>query len=79
MATVRLRRVFRYPEDSDGEHDREELDEEEQERVIKQLQSLDSKRNAGYSMNITDNLHSNPFNFCGCFHSTHIIRVTHVI
>lgn len=28
MATVRLRRVFRYPEDSDGEHDREELDEE---------------------------------------------------
>ena len=28
MATVRLRRVFRYPEDSDTEHDREELDEE---------------------------------------------------
>ncbi|BDD61915.1 hypothetical protein MAP00_006931 [Monascus purpureus] len=53
MATVRLRRVFRYPEDSDGEHDREELDEEEQERVIKQLQSLNSKRNAGYSIIFT--------------------------
>lgn len=28
MAAARLRKAFRYPEDSDGEFDREELDEE---------------------------------------------------
>lgn len=28
MATTRLRRAFRYPEDSGDEHEREELDEE---------------------------------------------------
>jgi hypothetical protein len=37
MAAVRLRKAFRYPEESEGE--REELDEEQQERVIEQLQS----------------------------------------
>lgn len=28
MAAVRLRKAFRYPEDSDAEYDRDELDEE---------------------------------------------------
>ncbi|BCR84948.1 uncharacterized protein ACHE_20406S [Aspergillus chevalieri] len=50
MATTRLRRAFRYPEDSGDEgHEREELDEEEQERVIEQLQRQNDQRNAQYS------------------------------
>ncbi|KAJ5570383.1 uncharacterized protein N7459_009813 [Penicillium hispanicum] len=51
MAAVRLRRAFRYPEDSDG--DREELDEEEQEGVIEQLQRQNDARNAQYSLIFT--------------------------
>ncbi|KAJ5373559.1 hypothetical protein N7517_005565 [Penicillium concentricum] len=51
MAAVRLRKAFRYPEESEGE--REELDEEEQERVIEQLQSQNDARNAQYSMIFT--------------------------
>ncbi|KAJ5718098.1 hypothetical protein N7488_003744 [Penicillium malachiteum] len=47
MAAVRLRKAFRYPEDSD-ENEREELDEEEQERVIEQLQRQNDARNAQY-------------------------------
>ncbi|KAJ5353628.1 hypothetical protein N7541_006192 [Penicillium brevicompactum] len=47
---VRLRKVFRYPEELD---EREELDEEEQERVIEQLQSQNDARNAQYSMVFT--------------------------
>jgi hypothetical protein len=43
MAAVRLRKAFRYPEESEGE--REELDEEQQERVIEQLQSQNDARN----------------------------------
>lgn len=50
MAAVRLRKAFRYPEDSDG--DREELDEEEQEQVIQQLQRQNDARNAQYSVHI---------------------------
>jgi hypothetical protein len=49
MAAVRLRKAFRYPEESD---EREELDEEEQERVIDQLQSQNDARNAQYSVHI---------------------------
>lgn len=48
MAAVRLRKAFRYPEESDGE--REELDEEQQERVIEQLQKQNDARNAQYSV-----------------------------
>ncbi|KAJ6094685.1 hypothetical protein N7467_002198 [Penicillium canescens] len=51
MAAVRLRKAFRYPEESDGE--REELDDEEQEQVIEQLQSQNDARNAQYSMVFT--------------------------
>ncbi|KAJ5757869.1 uncharacterized protein N7511_006563 [Penicillium nucicola] len=51
MAAVRLRKAFRYPDESDGE--REELDEEEQEQVIEQLQSQNDARNAQYSMVLT--------------------------
>ncbi|CDM28060.1 hypothetical protein DTO013E5_4012 [Penicillium roqueforti] len=51
MAAVRLRKAFRYPEESEGE--REELDEEEQERVIEQLQSQNDARNAQYSVIFT--------------------------
>lgn len=50
MAAVRLRKAFRYPEDSD--EDREELDEEEQERLIEQLQRQNDARNAQYYVNI---------------------------
>lgn len=48
MAAVRLRKAFRYPEDSD--EDREELDEQEQEHVIQQLQRQNDARNAQYSV-----------------------------
>lgn len=48
MAAVRLRKAFRYPDESEGE--REELDEEEQERVIEQLQRQNDARNAQYSV-----------------------------
>ncbi|KGO73182.1 hypothetical protein PITC_003690 [Penicillium italicum] len=51
MAAVRLRKAFRYPEESEGE--REELDEEEQERVIELLQRQNDARNAQYSMIFT--------------------------
>ncbi|EAW10062.1 uncharacterized protein ACLA_045270 [Aspergillus clavatus NRRL 1] len=51
MATTRLRRVFRYPDgSSDDENDRDELDEEEQENVIKRLQLLNEQRNCEYSV-----------------------------
>lgn len=48
MAAVRLRKAFRYPEDSD--EDREEFDEEEQEQVIQHLQRQNDARNAQYSV-----------------------------
>ncbi|KAJ5968406.1 hypothetical protein N7501_004654 [Penicillium viridicatum] len=51
MAAVRLRKAFRYPEESEGE--REELDEEQQERIIEQLQKQNDARNAQYSMIFT--------------------------
>ncbi|KAJ5081429.1 hypothetical protein NUU61_009693 [Penicillium alfredii] len=51
MAAVRLRKAFRYPEDSDEEH--EELDEVEQERVIQRLQGQNDARNAQYSLIFT--------------------------
>ncbi|OOF97668.1 hypothetical protein ASPCADRAFT_504798 [Aspergillus carbonarius ITEM 5010] len=51
MASARLRRAFRYPNDSgDDELDREDLDEEEQERVIDRLKALNEKRNSEYSI-----------------------------
>ena len=46
---VRLRKAFRYPDDLDDQ--REELDEEEQERVIQRLQGQNEARNAQYSVN----------------------------
>lgn len=46
---VRLRKAFRYPEELD---EREELDEEEQERVIEQLQNQNDTRNAQYTVYI---------------------------
>lgn len=56
MAAVRLRKAFRYPEESDD--DREELDEEEQERVIQQLQQQNESRNAQYSVSMTPTLNT---------------------
>ncbi|KAJ5144111.1 uncharacterized protein N7515_002898 [Penicillium bovifimosum] len=50
MAAVRLRKAFRYPEES---NEREELDEEEQERVIEHLQKQNDARNAQYSIIFT--------------------------
>ncbi|RAL16554.1 uncharacterized protein BO97DRAFT_402944 [Aspergillus homomorphus CBS 101889] len=49
MASSRLRRAFRYPDDSENdENAREELDEEEQERVINGLKTLHDRRNSEY-------------------------------
>ncbi|KAL2010170.1 hypothetical protein VTN00DRAFT_5977 [Thermoascus crustaceus] len=51
MAAARLRRTFRYPEDTDDNNEgREELDDEEQEKVIKELQMQNEKRNAEYTL-----------------------------
>ncbi|KAG2414189.1 hypothetical protein HFD88_003380 [Aspergillus terreus] len=48
MATTRLRKAFRYPDDSDDGQGREELDEEEQEKVIQRLHMQNDKRNSEY-------------------------------
>jgi len=49
MAAARIRRAFRYPDDSEFKYlDREELDEEEQEHLIKHLQLENEKRNTQY-------------------------------
>lgn len=50
MAAVRLRKAFQYPEESDGDSGREELDEQEQEQIILQLQHQNDARNAQYSV-----------------------------
>ncbi|KAL2000562.1 hypothetical protein VTN02DRAFT_2928 [Thermoascus thermophilus] len=51
MAVARLRRTFRYPEDTDDDNEgREELDDEEQEKVIKELQMQNERRNAEYTL-----------------------------
>ncbi|KAF5856635.1 hypothetical protein ETB97_007057 [Aspergillus alliaceus] len=51
MAAARLRKAFHYPEDSDDDkHEREELDEEEQESVIERLRAQNDKRDAEYSV-----------------------------
>lgn len=52
---VRLRKAFRYPEELD---EREELDEEEQERVIEQLQNQNDTRNAQYTVYISSPIQS---------------------
>ncbi|PGG97976.1 hypothetical protein AJ79_09031 [Helicocarpus griseus UAMH5409] len=53
MASVKLRRTFRYP-DSDSENEtREELDEEEQEAMIQKLLRQDEKRNHQYTLIFT--------------------------
>ncbi|KAL4896320.1 hypothetical protein BDV59DRAFT_199518 [Aspergillus ambiguus] len=51
MATARLRKAFRYPDDSEDDGQaREELDEEEQDRVIQRLQMQNDRRNSQYSI-----------------------------
>ncbi|KAJ5907964.1 hypothetical protein N7495_000646 [Penicillium taxi] len=45
---IKLRRIFGYPEDSDNDEGREELDEEEQEQVIDQLKHDIDARNTIY-------------------------------
>ncbi|KAJ9217835.1 hypothetical protein DTO166G4_639 [Paecilomyces variotii] len=52
MAALRIRKTFRYPEDSDDDA-RQELDEEEQERIINDLRSRDDARNAEYKLVFT--------------------------
>ncbi|KAL1983560.1 hypothetical protein VTN96DRAFT_10220 [Rasamsonia emersonii] len=54
MAAARLRKTFRYPDDSEQEPEgREELDEEEQERLIKELQVENDKQNSRYHLAFT--------------------------
>ncbi|KAL4911666.1 hypothetical protein BDW62DRAFT_215614 [Aspergillus aurantiobrunneus] len=50
MATARLRKAFRYPDDSGDDDTREELDEEEQERIIKHLKTQNEKWDSQYSL-----------------------------
>ncbi|KAL3473746.1 hypothetical protein BJX99DRAFT_191186 [Aspergillus californicus] len=50
MASARLRKAFRYPDDSGDDGAREELDEEEQESVIMHLILQNEKRNFQYSL-----------------------------
>ncbi|KAL4929615.1 uncharacterized protein BDV17DRAFT_290619 [Aspergillus undulatus] len=50
MASARLRKAFRYPDDSGDDDVREELDEEEQERVIKHLKTQNEERDSQYSL-----------------------------
>ncbi|KAL1965156.1 hypothetical protein VTN77DRAFT_6069 [Rasamsonia byssochlamydoides] len=54
MAAARIRRTFRYPDDSEPEPGgREELDEEEQERLIKELRVENEKQNSRYHLAFT--------------------------
>lgn len=50
MMAARFRKAFRYPEDSEDDHAREELDEDEQQRMIQQLQKQNEIHNAQYSV-----------------------------
>ncbi|KAL4993455.1 hypothetical protein BDV10DRAFT_26196 [Aspergillus recurvatus] len=50
MAFARFRKAFRYPDDSGDDDAREELDEEEQERVIKILKAQNEERDSQYSL-----------------------------
>ncbi|KAL4870626.1 hypothetical protein BDV12DRAFT_165502 [Aspergillus spectabilis] len=50
MASARFRKAFRYPDDSGDGDAREELDEEEQERVIKYLKTQNEERDLQYSL-----------------------------
>ncbi|KAL5332754.1 hypothetical protein BJX70DRAFT_99943 [Aspergillus crustosus] len=53
MASVRLRKAFRYPDDSGDDHTRDDLDEEEQEQIIRQLTIENERRNLQYSLIFT--------------------------
>ncbi|KAJ6164308.1 hypothetical protein N7470_002980 [Penicillium chermesinum] len=53
MAAIRLRKAFHYPEESDGDSGREELNEQEQEQIILQLQHQNDARNAQYNVIFT--------------------------
>ncbi|KAL0263012.1 hypothetical protein SLS55_001987 [Diplodia seriata] len=56
MATTRLRKAFRYPDDSE-EEPAEGIDEEEQEKLIAQLQTEDVARTDFYKLTVfTDKL-----------------------
>ncbi|KAL4879819.1 hypothetical protein BJY04DRAFT_219897 [Aspergillus karnatakaensis] len=50
MAPARLRKAFRYPEDSGDDDAREELDEEEQEQLIRHLKLQNEERNSEYTL-----------------------------
>ncbi|KAL4957943.1 hypothetical protein BDW69DRAFT_142323 [Aspergillus filifer] len=50
MASARLRKAFRYPDDSGNEDARVELDEEEQERVIEHLKSQNEEHDSQYEL-----------------------------
>ncbi len=48
MATTRVRKAFRYPSESEGEDEPDEMDEEHQERLISSLQTEDQQKNELY-------------------------------
>ncbi|KAI9664802.1 MAG: hypothetical protein M1821_006250 [Bathelium mastoideum] len=49
MAASRLRKVFRYPSESDSDEPPEGIDEEEQDKVISKLNTWDAAQNALYT------------------------------
>jgi len=51
LTSLRLRRTFRYPEESDNDDGtREELDEEEQDAIVQDLRQRDEQGNAQYKL-----------------------------
>ncbi|KZZ96946.1 hypothetical protein AAP_00589 [Ascosphaera apis ARSEF 7405] len=53
MASARLRKAFHYPESDDEGNGRNELDEEEQEKIIAKLREEDEKHNRMYKKAFT--------------------------
>ncbi|EGE85146.1 hypothetical protein BDDG_08091 [Blastomyces dermatitidis ATCC 18188] len=53
MASLNLRRTFRYPDSESENEAREEMDEQEQEEVIQKLLRRDEDRNAQYRLVFT--------------------------
>jgi len=54
LTSLRLRRTFRYPEESDNDDGtREELDEEEQDAIVQDLRQRDEQGNAQYKLAFT--------------------------
>lgn len=52
MATTRLRKTFKYPAEEDSDSEPEDLDEEEQEKLINEYIEQDAKKTQGYQVRL---------------------------